>query len=751
MDMLFQYIINVRLLLKGSLSNILFTKHKLSLICFVLTFGSVQFALAVDECGTVLIGGTATCSNDGTPATDANPYATGIRYNIPGITLNLDNITVIRPSGHAIILDGNNALPITLNSIGTVDVTTGAGFGIGIQNTLGAATLNYNNGTISTGTGTSRVAIYARTNSSEAAIINYGNGSITTLGDYSYSVNAFSSGTGDVVIDYNNGVITTSGLYAGGPYGRALGDGNSTITYSSGTITSSGDLGFGMLAQTDGVGNAKVDTLAGTINTSGSQAAGIHAYAGGSGKLDINVSSPVQVNTSGDFGWGILGTVAPNTNTQSLTINNAGLLNTTGTLAHAIWAWHGGTGDIIIKNSNNISAIGTNSDGIRAEANTTSTYQVNATLGTIKSGSGIGAGIHTIGISGGTVNINPTVTIDGSNSNIALHDENGDVITTTSGILTGQVILSLGNDVFNLMGGSLNGDIYTDDVTASAADGDDQFNWSGGSFTGSFNGQNGSDLTSISGTAGFDGSQILNGGDDLSIADTWIDELTFQNITSSIIAANILNWEKVNIDNSTLTLTDNVWAVGDGSIDTGLHILNNGILDASTSGLTLNGNLINDSILDVQDNDTNDTITINGDYSGNGTVKLDVFLNNGVIDDTDVLHITGHNSAITLLDLQNIGGTGDITGTNPTDGILMIQVDDITSSGTFTLSNSVRVGYYLYQLVQNPTDGNWYLQSDFSPISTTPTIPTLNQWALALLIFLLGIIATLLTRRTNRP
>ncbi len=706
-------------------------------ISFLITLSFLslnQTVFGLNECGTVLAGGTVTCNNDNFPPTDANPYATGIRYNVSGITLNLDTITVTRATGNAIIMDGNSVQPLTLNALGTVNITTGGGFGLGIRNTLGAATLNYNGGSISTGAGSFRVAVYARTDAADAATINYNNGSITTVSDYSYSVNAWTTGTGDVIINYDAGNINTTGKYAGGPYGRALGDGNSSITYSSGTITASGELGFGMLAQTDGSGNASVNTLAGTINTSGSQAAGIHAYVGGSGRLDINVDSPVQVNTSGDYGWGILGTIAPNTNNKTLTINNHGTLNTTGLAAHGIWGWHGGTGDLIIQNTNAITATGQDSDGIRAEANTTSTYQVHATTGTIQSGSGTGAGIHTLGISGGTVNISTTVTIDGSNSNIALLDEAGGVIITTSGNLTGQVILNLGNDTFNLISGTLNGDIIADGTVATANDGNDQFNWSGGGFAGGFNGQNGSDLALINNTANYDGSQILDGGDDTSIADGWVDELTLQNLTSNVTASKIVNWESITLDNATFTLTDNIWTVGDGSVNTGLQMINNTTLDVTTSGLTLNGNLLNDATLNAQDNAANDTVTINGDYSGNGVIQLDTTLNNGNIDITDVLHITGNNNSTTQIALNNINGTGAPTGTGPTDGILLIQVDGAAGNGTFTLVNPVRAGDYLYQLVLNPINGNGYLQSAYKPL---PVIPALNMWTLGLLIFLL--------------
>lgn len=705
------------------------------LLILVTFFMHASFVYAVDECGVIVAGGTVTCNNDGSPASDVNPYASGIRYNIPNITVNLDNITVNRPTGDAVILDGDSPQPLILNALGTVDISTGAGFGIGIQNDLGAATINYNDGAISTGTGTFRVAVYARANANDAAIINYNNGSIVTTGDYSYSVNAWTGpgASGDVEINYQNGDITSSGLYVGGPYGRALGDGNSTIIYSAGTITSSGGLGFGMLAQTDGAGDARVDALSGTINTSGVWATAVHAYAGGLGKLDINVGAGLQADTTGSAAWGVLGTIAMAANSQPLTINNSGLLTTTGDDAHGIWAWNNGSGTTTIQSSNDLSATGLGSDGIRAEAANggLAAYQVDVISGTIQSGSGAAAGVHTTGVSGGAATIHSAAIVDGALSGMALLDGIGDIVATNLGVLTGDIILHLGNDEFNLVDGSLTGDIYGDDTTTTVNDGDDTFSWTGGDFTGSFNGQNGSDQTIIS-AINFDGSQSLDGGDDLSIGDGWVDALTFQSISSSITAASILNWEAVNLDGSSLLLTDNIWSIGDGSVGSGLHLVNNSVLDISVAGLTLNGNLINEAEVDMQDDADDDVLQVNGDYSGMGTIKLDTELNDGLVDNSDFIHITGNNSAVTQLEIKNLSGAGADTGAGPLDGILIVQVDDLASTGTFVLAGVVSAGGYFYSLVQNAANGNWYLQSALIPI-----VPTLNFWVTLLLILLL--------------
>lgn len=60
-------------------------------------------------------------------------------------------------------------------------------------------------------------------------------------------------------------------------------------------------------------------------------------------------------------------------------------------------------------------------------------------------------------------------------------------------------------------------------MTASADDGDDSFNWTGGSWTSGFFGGGGSDTVNIS-ASNYDGTRnILDGGDDVSTGDDWND------------------------------------------------------------------------------------------------------------------------------------------------------------------------------------------------------------------------------------
>ncbi|CDX32238.1 Outer membrane autotransporter barrel domain (modular protein) [Mesorhizobium plurifarium] len=112
------------------------------------------------------------------------------------------------------------------------------------------------------------------------------------------------------------------------------------------------------------------------------------------------------------------------------------------------------------------------------------------------------------------------------------------------------------------------------------------------------------------------------------------------------------------------------------------------------------------------------TLTIAGNYTGNGgTLEVETVLG----DDssaTDRLVITGNTSGSTTLKVANLGGGGAQT----VEGIKIIDVGG-TSAGTFSLAGdyvfqgdqAVVAGAYAYRLYKNgistPSDGDWYLRS----------------------------------------
>lgn len=112
------------------------------------------------------------------------------------------------------------------------------------------------------------------------------------------------------------------------------------------------------------------------------------------------------------------------------------------------------------------------------------------------------------------------------------------------------------------------------------------------------------------------------------------------------------------------------------------------------------------------------TLTVAGNYIGNGGIlEIETVLGNDS-SATDKLAVTGSTSGSTNVRLINLGGTGAQTS----EGIKVVDVGG-TSGGSFTLLGSYTfegdpatvAGAYAYRLYQGgvstPADGDWYLRS----------------------------------------
>jgi type V secretory pathway adhesin AidA len=123
------------------------------------------------------------------------------------------------------------------------------------------------------------------------------------------------------------------------------------------------------------------------------------------------------------------------------------------------------------------------------------------------------------------------------------------------------------------------------------------------------------------------------------------------------------------------------------------------------------------------------TLTVAGDYVGNGgTLEIETVLG----DDssaTDQLVVTGNTSGNTNVRVINIGGAGAETS----EGIKIIDVGGVAGGDFALLGNylfegdqAVVAGAYAYRLkqggVSTPLDGDWYLRSSLHAPGT-PTRP----------------------------
>lgn len=140
------------------------------------------------------------------------------------------------------------------------------------------------------------------------------------------------------------------------------------------------------------------------------------------------------------------------------------------------------------------------------------------------------------------------------------------------------------------------------------------------------------------------------------------------------------------------------------------------------NALTLTGNVSNSGNLNLAGTSPGNTMTITGDYTGTGGT---VTLNTALGDDssaTDKLIIQGNSTGTSNLVVNNLGGKGAHT----VQGIEVIDVMGSDSSGLFSLKGRAVAGAYEYSLVQNSTNGDWYLQSatDPTPEPTPEPEPT---------------------------
>jgi fibronectin-binding autotransporter adhesin len=124
------------------------------------------------------------------------------------------------------------------------------------------------------------------------------------------------------------------------------------------------------------------------------------------------------------------------------------------------------------------------------------------------------------------------------------------------------------------------------------------------------------------------------------------------------------------------------------------------------------------------------TLTVQGDYVGQGgTLNFNTVLG-GDSSSTDQLIVNGNTSGNSVVHVTNVGGTGAAT----TQGIKLIDVHG-ASNGTFSLAGNyvfqgqqaVVAGAYAYRLYQGgtstPSDGDWYLRSALLDPPTTPGTP----------------------------
>ncbi|MGH8036898.1 MAG: autotransporter outer membrane beta-barrel domain-containing protein, partial [Stenotrophomonas sp.] len=117
------------------------------------------------------------------------------------------------------------------------------------------------------------------------------------------------------------------------------------------------------------------------------------------------------------------------------------------------------------------------------------------------------------------------------------------------------------------------------------------------------------------------------------------------------------------------------------------------------------------------------TLTVAGDYVGNGGTLLMNSVLGGDDSVTDKLVVGGSTSGETFVQVQNVGGAGAVTD----NGIQLVSVAG-ASDGVFELQGRAVGGLYDYALQKGgrntPDDGGWYLRSEALPTPPVVDVPT---------------------------
>ncbi|WP_223510114.1 AIDA-I family autotransporter adhesin YfaL/EhaC [Rahnella sp. GSA61A] len=137
-------------------------------------------------------------------------------------------------------------------------------------------------------------------------------------------------------------------------------------------------------------------------------------------------------------------------------------------------------------------------------------------------------------------------------------------------------------------------------------------------------------------------------------------------------------------------------------------------LDALTylAGVTVNGSLDNSAgTASLENGKAGDTLTVNGDYTGGGTLVLETEMN-GDTSATDQLILNGNTSGDTALAVVPVSGIGQATQTGIKVVDFVADPQSFQNAADFHLAGGqqyINMGAYDYSLVQDNQD--WYLRS----------------------------------------
>ncbi|MHC9084629.1 autotransporter outer membrane beta-barrel domain-containing protein [Luteimonas sp. RIT-PG2_3] len=264
-----------------------------------------------------------------------------------------------------------------------------------------------------------------------------------------------------------------------------------------------------------------------------------------------------------------------------------------------------------------------------------------------------GEGNDTIALMQGTVASvaggagNDNISLSGAAVSGEIDAGEGNNIVTLSAGTAGSVSAGAGVDTITLAGAAISGAI-------NSGAGNDIINLTSGTVAGGVNAGDGADTLNVAGATFTLGNTRLDGG-----AAGQGNILNLNSVNQTLIApqSNLVNWDTVNANSSTLTVGG-----GDSLTAAQVNLINSTIV--ARSGFTINGNLsLNPATIDMQDDATGDTFNVTGNYAAIGsgnTLKIDA---NFATDVADELHVGGSITGVTALNVKDLTpATAEATG-----------------------------------------------------------------------------------------
>ncbi|WP_235501713.1 autotransporter outer membrane beta-barrel domain-containing protein [Trabulsiella odontotermitis] len=353
-----------------------------------------------------------------------------------------------------------------------------------------------------------------------------------------------------------------------------------------------------------------------------------------------------------------------------------------------------------------------------------------------------------LNVNGGTLTLQNGGLSDGSLTGAGNLNIDGGVLTingTNSDLSVATTISSGAQVSINDVQGAGSGDI-TDDgtLTLDGVTGTFANNVSG---TGNVDATNTTDITLTGDNSGFSGLFTIDSGSTLTVSEqknlgtaavsgagnltkTGSGVLTLaQNSaawtgTTEILGGEIALGDKttspVDMASQLVNIHDGATLSGYGSTAGDINVMQGGTLQVD---FTVGGNLNNSGqvLLNRPGMQPGNSLTVNGNYTGNdGLMTFNTALG-GDDSSTDKLTVHGDTTGNTRVEVNNVGGTGAQT----VNGIEMIQVGG-DSAGNFALTTgTVEAGAYVYTLAKGTGDAakNWYLTSKWTGSVTPPDDP----------------------------